>query len=518
MADQACRVRVGDQVQPWPPRYWWLKRLSLTGTLFILGILAVRLWWGWVADSRLRARIAEYRAALQPIMPQDFVSQPIPDEENAAWFLKRAAAELKDNVELGPLKEDLRIGVVDRDTAIEFLERNRGGLGLLRQARARPRADWQVPLSSPVIAASPRHTREMRALAKAAFAAAIYHCQLGNDAEAVETIRDGLAVARHSGWMQPGMVPYLTGVAIEALGMSVVEELVPWLRITPEACPSPSESGPATHQQLRGLLDDLLDENWFQQAWERGVYGDRMICLDTLEYLCYGSTGAATFLAGGSTAWTALPSADWLTRFLLAPAWKLEAVRAMENCTIAAGLAQAGYWHAPQRMLPIASDWQPSSLPQALARSFMVLAPGSYERAIQIHFQVLAQSRMAALSLAIRLYQYDCGRRPSTLAELVPDYLMAVPRDPFDPDDGQIRYLPHLPSPVLYSVGLDGIDNGGVFDMSPGRGAAGWDYDVPFFLDHRALPNTSPATRAPASEAVEDDQQIKGAERQQCQQ
>ena len=68
---------------------------------------------------------------------------------------------------------------------------------------------------------------------------------------------------------------------------------------------------------------------------------------------------------------------------------------------------------------------------------------------------------MAATALAIRLYELDHSRRPETLAQLVPDYLPAVPKDPFIDNLQPIRYLPNTEPPVLYSVGYDAIDCGG---------------------------------------------------------
>ena len=52
--------------------------------------------------------------------------------------------------------------------------------------------------------------------------------------------------------------------------------------------------------------------------------------------------------------------------------------------------------------------------------------------------------------------------RPAKLAELVPNYLDEVPRDPMAPDGATIRYRPQAEVPVLYSVGRNGIDDGGL--------------------------------------------------------
>ena len=91
------------------------------------------------------------------------------------------------------------------------------------------------------------------------------------------------------------------------------------------------------------------------------------------------------------------------------------------------------------------------------------------------------------LLLAIELHRARRGTPPDTLAALVPGELPAIPPDPFSPDG--FRYLrvdpavdPHGRAYLLYTVGLDGKDNGGVQDpknpmaaMLPGPKSEGLD-------------------------------------------
>ena len=54
----------------------------------------------------------------------------------------------------------------------------------------------------------------------------------------------------------------------------------------------------------------------------------------------------------------------------------------------------------------------------------------------------LAQSRLLLCELAIRAYSLQHGRNPATLADLVPNYLPKVPRDPFGGGDFVYRLTP----------------------------------------------------------------------------
>lgn len=65
--------------------------------------------------------------------------------------------------------------------------------------------------------------------------------------------------------------------------------------------------------------------------------------------------------------------------------------------------------------------------------------------------------------IAMECFHRARGVWPATLDELTPSFLPRVPRDPFD--GAPLRYKPAAaPSepPLLYSVGVDGVDDGGV--------------------------------------------------------
>jgi hypothetical protein len=131
---------------------------------------------------------------------------------------------------------------------------------------------------------------------------------------------------------------------------------------------------------------------------------------------------------------------------------------------------------------------------------------------------------MAGVALAIRLYELDHGQRPAMLAELVPDYLASVPCDPFDGNNGSIRYKPDAPSPVLYSVGVNGADESGLVASKKSGAIDRFAGDQPFYLNaDRPLPPTAPSRAStqstqPSTQAVPDDQEVESERGQQGEQ
>jgi hypothetical protein len=81
------------------------------------------------------------------------------------------------------------------------------------------------------------------------------------------------------------------------------------------------------------------------------------------------------------------------------------------------------------------------------------------QRAQMRHNRVVAHVRLHMLELALRCYEADQGHPPATLEQLVPQYLQRVPSDPFS--GKPMVYQSQGTSWIVYSVGEDGVDDGG---------------------------------------------------------
>lgn len=77
------------------------------------------------------------------------------------------------------------------------------------------------------------------------------------------------------------------------------------------------------------------------------------------------------------------------------------------------------------------------------------------------------QTPLLMLTMALRAYKLEHGAYPETLTQLTPDYLKAVPADPFALS-GPMRYKRRGANYVLYSLGPDGKDDGGRAIDNPG--------------------------------------------------
>ena len=90
----------------------------------------------------------------------------------------------------------------------------------------------------------------------------------------------------------------------------------------------------------------------------------------------------------------------------------------------------------------------------------------SFQRAAELNFRAKALHEAMVAVLALRRWCLEKGQYPETLNQLVKEgYLKALPDDHYA--EGPLRYERRGDDFVLYSVGTDFEDNGGVRDSNP---------------------------------------------------
>jgi hypothetical protein len=94
------------------------------------------------------------------------------------------------------------------------------------------------------------------------------------------------------------------------------------------------------------------------------------------------------------------------------------------------------------------------------------------------------------VQLALELYRRQHGQWPKRLEELTPEILQEAPVDPFG--DRPLIYRRQGDEFIVYSVGKDGRDNGGVFPPEGDPDWRGGNYDVDWDCERRAMANSWP--------------------------
>ena len=97
------------------------------------------------------------------------------------------------------------------------------------------------------------------------------------------------------------------------------------------------------------------------------------------------------------------------------------------------------------------------------------IAAPALSRVAALDLRMRAHLDLARTALALERYRLATGKLPEDLNALVPQYLAQVPIDPFD--GRPLRYRRTDPGYLLYNVGEDGQDNGGLERDQTNRGA-----------------------------------------------
>jgi hypothetical protein len=415
---------------PIPPRFWWLKRLTVLALVFFALLAGVRWWWAREADRRLAALIADARSRGEPVFPEEFAPKSVPDDQNAAILFDQAAAAIAITPQFSRLDPP---GVDPSDpfkplTSSQLqiagtnLAANRRALDLARQAASRPAASWGSRDSSQAIR---KRGMPQRNLAKLLCWAAVYSHANGDDREALSLVGDLLAQSRA---MDSGPMTFMTrrySMLMEGEAVSAVR------RISNDLWIDPGSSKAATRQQALDITTLLLDDAHYHSVDVRSWFALRADRLEVLRQIRQYLTNPVDL------ALEPMYRIDLLRTF----AYLGDEARAAEqiHCPPASTYAppdDGGYINSPLYLMTRPSE-------AIIAR----------RTGIEQFYRATIVRRVAAVKLAIRLYQLDhTGAHPATLDQLVPEYLPAVPRDAMAADDRPLGYSPETHPPFLYSV------------------------------------------------------------------
>ena len=481
-----------------PPRYWWLKRILAATAVLLVALLVVHWWWGLDARRKLDAKIAEYRALGQPVMPEDFKLPPIPDEENAAHFLKQAAAKIVQpanvNLNFEDLCGDLEQIKIHADDVHRILDANLEAFALAGQALHFPIADWNVQVTAQIWNLNFPDITLQRRLSKLLGTAVLYHHVAGDDFQSMQRLQQFDFQALHVTGRQLCLIQLLTHTGMFAAVAYSVEQIAPTLQI------GSAENAPqrASPKQVRALIASLLAEDEIRESWRQAFYFERLFSVNSVKdpvaniRLVFGPASRIPLLTYG-----------------IIPALQHDALFTLDfNARVSEAGVSLNY---PQTMREMPVYPAMGGIQRMAHFTSRIMLP-SFDRTTVLYFRGIALRRMAALALALRLYEVEHGNRPATLEALDPDYLPAIPLDPFAAENTPIRYLPDAPHPLLYSINDDEIDDGGRVTLNGKGDVYREKSDLIFFLDGQRPQSppptvtTAPAASKPANpKDVEDD-------------
>jgi len=387
-------------------------------------LAACWLQWSWRANAALDLELSLIRMRCQSVSESEIVSVERDDAAAALFFQAIDAYQPSGR---GYSRDDLPKSPAWLASAQQQMFTQNRSLDLVRTARN---------ASSAIAAATrpddPSQVRGFRALSLFCLLndLALYSHQAGDDAAAVQYLLDSEAFFRFIYTTPaPSEVPHLNQLyALRSCGTIPARVRVIAVRLVSA---SSATTRPADPQQVRLLIKQLLDTPVLLVGYHKSIVLVRSAQLDRLT----AEPAGWCLLRPYSSTLTA----DVLGRYRSADQYLLQ--------------QYAKPLYDPLRgnaELPAAEIFS-SALGQYGQRYRDAdMKEGAFEV-----LAVLADRRIAAVSLAFRLFIFDHGHYPAALDELVPEYLPEIPRDPFSPDRGPFRYalVNGGKRPILYYSG-----------------------------------------------------------------
>jgi hypothetical protein len=465
----------------------WLRWAFLGVVLLLFLAMLGHVLWGSFAERRLEAEVARLRAAGEPMTLEQLPLPSVPDDENASLDYQAAGRSIgeqtprwQDYSRRNPGQFELPLTDFERATFDAIVAENAAAMKLVAGARGKQPSGWRDQFTKPYVASrfdlspSRRLGELLRAAAYAAHSA-------GRDDQAVDHLQDMLRLSTAATY-RPGLIGHLVAIGISRMAATAASAIAADLRIG-------SGGGGADRARVESLIAQLLQEREIFESRRLGLQSERVFELD----MCYA------FVDGDLGFNMTIPanSGQRLIGYALKPLAMDDARQMMKYIEDVINASQAQDW-------PAAKSHLPTTFPAAVAQSDIKhivarLVMPSMERVILNGYSALADRRLAATALAIRLYALDHdGQLPPTLEALSPKYLPAAPIDPMS---GQpLRYVNEAKNPRIYSVGQDGIDDGGKPAARVlGNAKYGWKGDevVSLIQQPRAPETTQPATTEP---------------------
>ncbi len=384
----------------------------------------------WLTGSHVEVKLAELRKAGEPLRIADLVRPPIPPESNADTFLGRAADDVnaiqKELIAVYP-----RVGYPTGELApaeVDGLEKMFAAyprlMPNLEQAAACPDSDPQIDATQPPSLFSQAvidHTARCRTLGRVLRARSSWLLAKGRPEDAVATQILMLRIARHYR-RQPLLISYLMTAAVEQAAIDAINRV---LQAAPVA--------PATRQ----AIDGELAQHETIEGYRWALRSERAFSLSTVADIPL----AGLWITRGFTNNLVLGILDLYERHLAS------ASRPYPEVAAAAGRPRPTSGGVMNPYFALVTLLEPS----------LTASRPPVER-----IRAMSRSLRVLSAIQARTPKDD---RSATVPDLASLGLPAeITVDPFNGEPLKVKKDPR--GWVVYSVGADLTDNGGLFEKA----------------------------------------------------
>jgi hypothetical protein len=462
------KIPMGKRSRP-PP---WFRKLSKAIKIAFLLLLVWFVLWRCLLGWEINCRFATIRAAGLPTSGQELNKwrPQVPDAQNAALVLTQAFALLhtfpdrRSNEVTEPklLAHRTSWSAETRSLVAEYVKMNEAAIDKAREALRRPHCRYEIDFSyGPDTDFS--HLGKLKILARVAALQAALALEQSDGKSGADEIRLTLKLAASLDG-DPALVSHLVQNGIIRLATRTTERNLAWF--TPdESFTEEVSEALAMREGTNGLALALTGERAmmvpvFRLSWSE-IQASSKAAEDGVPRLKHqrysGKPNPFLWLSG-------FFERD-LNFYLQMMETNISLATLAPPASLIATNMAALFGETPSaRTYPFAGMVLPS-----IARCFVREAGTD------------APIRLARMALALERFRLTRGRLPEDLRELTPQFLEAIPLDPFG--GTPLRYRRLAKGYVIYSVGPDGRDDNGREEPERKKSTDTNSYDITFTVE-----------------------------------
>lgn len=270
----------------------------------------------------------------------------------------------------------------------------------------------------------------------------------GSVSNAVETLGDQLAFADRVGEYPNNLVYALVGRALILGGLRQARDIARDEKITPANLEHMAE----ILAGLKPLAPSIV------RAWK----GEHRFASETLAQLHSGTLAEGDLLLADTVAGMDINTAlKWMPRIFFKPNETQKLFADAARCVISDATRTYSEMRSPALEKSMKEDFERRRKHLVLTNAIGIILARVmlpvYSSAMENECMVESDISATGLVVACRRYRFREGRLPAKLDDLVPSFLPALPRDPYD--GKTFRYDPVRE--IVWSVGKDLHDSGG---------------------------------------------------------
>ena len=363
----------------------------------------------------------------------------LPDSENAAILYNRVFDQLKDDHVLARNDFDPKS---DDPENLDVLQRHASALRLLRRGAAMPNCRFDRDWARPDIYLMLPELNQVRISAQLLQLDSRVELAAGHDDVALADVNAISGMAGHIG-QEPILISGLVSFGVDGVADAALQGALG--KVTRPA-------------QLDALIG--FDPAADHRTWQHCLRGEECFGMTTFAELQGGEVSPQYLILatqGGPT--NMIPTVNnivepfgTLLRVFVLSAGLDSYMQQMDEYQT---LARQPYYDAKARLDAIAADSETIKRQGYFQSVFMPTISRPFRGCAKAE----AGDACAQVGIAATRYRLDHGSLPARLADLVPNYIDAVPLDPFD--GNPLRLTTKGGQWTVYSISVDGRDDGG---------------------------------------------------------